>query len=620
MRKSKIISVFMVAVMVASAIPMPAFAASVGSSSTDISVGADTKQNAQTQYTEIAESDTQTQVYLSVDESDLIVSLPTTIILSGTPNEKGQYIGNYSVGVKGEMSGDKVVNIEPESTTIALHQKGKLDSEATISQEQTTFDTDDFKTKTTTTGTVTAERLSAGSWNSDFNFNITLNTTSNDAFNGYSILYRYDLSATKTDNVAAYYCVPNKNTEKITINKQNESQTNNYSVQTTSNTSTQSNNKIIEANGIKYTLSDDDTLVISGSGNMKENIQQDLCGYDALQKDVSEHFGKENIYEDVNGDITTPGKENTTYFLWSINDIEPLYATFTSNNGYSTKPVETEVKNYIDTIKDKYMFNLPKTLIVQNGVTNISNLAFYNCTSLSNVTISDSVTSIGLGAFAGCTNLININIPDNVTSIGISAFSECTNLKNIKLPTKLKKISGDMLGGCKSLTNIEIPNSVISIDSYAFNYCTSLTSITIPNSVTSIGENTFYYCTSLTNVTMSDSVTSIDEMAFADCTNLTSITLSNSLTSISYGLFDSCTSLTNVTIPNGVTSIGDLTFKGCTSLTSVAIPDSVTSIGHYIFDYTSSSLVIYCQTQAVADFLKETLSGSWNIVVDATKF
>ena len=125
MRKSKIISVFMVAVMVASAIPMPAFAASVGSSSTDISVGADTKQNAQTQYTEIAESDTQTQVYLSVDESDLIVSLPTTIILSGTPNEKGQYIGNYSVGVKGKMSGDKVVNIEPESTTIVLHQNGK---------------------------------------------------------------------------------------------------------------------------------------------------------------------------------------------------------------------------------------------------------------------------------------------------------------------------------------------------------------------------------------------------------------------------------------------------------------------------------------------------------------
>ena len=172
MRKSKIISVFMAAVMVASTIPMSAFAASVGSSSTDISVGADTKQNAQTQYTEIAESDTQTQVYLSVDESDLIVSLPTTIILSGTPNEKGQYIGNYSVGVKGEMSGDKVVNIEPESTTIALHQKGKLDSEATISQEQTTFDTDDFKTKTTTTGTVTAERLSAGSWNSSFNFSV----------------------------------------------------------------------------------------------------------------------------------------------------------------------------------------------------------------------------------------------------------------------------------------------------------------------------------------------------------------------------------------------------------------------------------------------------------------
>ena len=82
-------------------------------------------------------------------------------------------------------------------------------------------------------------------------------------------------------------------------------------------------------------------------------------------------------------------------------------------------------------------------------------------------------------AFNNCTSLASITIPNSVTSIGQSAFSYCT-----------------------SLTSVTIPNSVTSIASYAFYYCTSLASITIPNSVTSIGGNAFYYCTSLASLTV----------------------------------------------------------------------------------------------------------------------
>ena len=58
-------------------------------------------------------------------------------------------------------------------------------------------------------------------------------------------------------------------------------------------------------------------------------------------------------------------------------------------------------------------------------VTAIGDEAFYDCSSLTSVTIPDSVTSIGNGAFYGCSSLTSVTIPDSVTSIGNSAFYGC---------------------------------------------------------------------------------------------------------------------------------------------------------------------------------------------------
>lgn len=168
----KAISLGLVSAMAITAFPISTFAASVGSDSMNTLIGEDTAQNAKTQYSEIAIDDAQTEVYLTVEDKDLIASLPTTIIVSGAPTSDGKYIGNYSVGVSGDMSGDKLVTIEPENDNVALKQKGKNDKTATITQEQTEFDSDDFKNKAQTTGAVTADRLTAGSWNGSFNFNI----------------------------------------------------------------------------------------------------------------------------------------------------------------------------------------------------------------------------------------------------------------------------------------------------------------------------------------------------------------------------------------------------------------------------------------------------------------
>jgi hypothetical protein len=118
-----------------------------------------------------------------------------------------------------------------------------------------------------------------------------------------------------------------------------------------------------------------------------------------------------------------------------------------------------------------------KSVVIENGVTNIGDGAFCLCDQITSISIPNSVTSIGDSAFLFCMSLASITIPDSVTSIGDAAFFRCT-----------------------SLESITIPNSVTKLGEYAFYDCESLTSITIPKSVTSIGEGAFYGCTKLSDV------------------------------------------------------------------------------------------------------------------------
>ena len=212
------------------------------------------------------------------------------------------------------------------------------------------------------------------------------------------------------------------------------------------------------------------------------------------------------------------------------------------------------------------------------AVTSIDHYAFYQCTSLASVTISNSVTSIGVDAFIDCSRLTSINVEqDNAVY-----SSEDGVLFNKKKTTLVLYPMG------RSDALYVIPNSVTGIDEGAFRKSTSLTSVTIPNGVTSIGNAAFCVCTSLVNINIPNSVTSIGNYAFYSCTSLTDVDIPNSVTSIGYSAFEGCTSLVSIDIPNSVTRIGNYVFSRCLSMTSVDIPDSVTSIGWNAFSGCTS--------------------------------
>lgn len=81
--------------------------------------------------------------------------------------------------------------------------------------------------------------------------------------------------------------------------------------------------------------------------------------------------------------------------------------------------------------KNLYINNELVTEVVLTTATKISSYAFYNCGSITSITIPDKVTSIGNSVFCGCSSLTDITIPNSVTSIGYYAFASCSKLKTI---------------------------------------------------------------------------------------------------------------------------------------------------------------------------------------------
>ena len=111
------------------------------------------------------------------------------------------------------------------------------------------------------------------------------------------------------------------------------------------------------------------------------------------------------------------------------------------------------------------------------------------------------VTSIGKNAFFDCKSLTSITLPNSIKSIEFGAFMSCESLSKITLPDSVKSIESSAFYRCESLTEIAIPNSVKNIESSAFYRCESLTEITLPNSVKSLGYDAFSNCISLEAIT-----------------------------------------------------------------------------------------------------------------------
>lgn len=155
-------------------------------------------------------------------------------------------------------------------------------------------------------------------------------------------------------------------------------------------------------------------------------------------------------------------------------------------------------------------------------VTEIEMWAFYNCKTLTEVTLPHTVDEIGYQAFFNCSNLTKVTIPEGVTKIGQAAFYGCSQLTSITIPSTIKNMD-EAFSGNTALSHVTLTEGISKISSMAFKGCTGLTEIKVPMSVDQICPNAFNGCTGLTSVTLEKGIRTININAFKNCKNLSDV-------------------------------------------------------------------------------------------------
>ena len=133
--------------------------------------------------------------------------------------------------------------------------------------------------------------------------------------------------------------------------------------------------------------------------------------------------------------------------------------------------------------------------IGENTVVAIATNAFYQESTVNEISLPDTIISIGKSAFVGCVALEVINVPASVETIDELAFFGCESLKTISLSaSNVTTIADRTFYGCVALESIELPAGLVAIGTMAFGECESLTTVEIPATVTTFGDLVFYKC------------------------------------------------------------------------------------------------------------------------------
>lgn len=297
-----------------------------------------------------------------------------------------------------------------------------------------------------------------------------------------------------------------------------------------------------------------------------------------------------------------------------------------------TAQVTWELLNSMDNYKSLTDVTIPVSVNYQEqdfSVKAVGLKAFAYCTTgITSVSIPEGVTCISDSAFYGCEKLNGVVIPNSVESIGVDAFCYCYAITEASLGSSLKSIAREAFNGCRSITTITIPDNVERISDNAFSGCKALTTVNIGSGLTSLGGYVFNLCSSLAEINVSaenpaycsedgvlldkgktavlrypttkageyvvpGSVTKIEKVAFAECQALTAVTLPNGLITIDDAAFNTCTALKELVIPNSVTTVGGSAFSACSGITTLTIGSGLTSIGSTAFLYCTALKTVY---------------------------
>jgi len=156
----------------------------------------------------------------------------------------------------------------------------------------------------------------------------------------------------------------------------------------------------------------------------------------------------------------------------------------------------------------------------------IDNGAFYNCVTMTSLTIQEGVQAIQPYAFRGCVRLESVTIPDSVFYVGNRAFEYCSSLTTLTIvdvenveeekdeeQKDLKLIEESAFKHCAKLTSVVMPASTLIVSRRTFDGCTSLAEVTLPAGLEALAEGCFGGCTALKTIRFGGTVEQWEKIA-----------------------------------------------------------------------------------------------------------
>ena len=250
---------------------------------------------------------------------------------------------------------------------------------------------------------------------------------------------------------------------------------NEFSDESDENDSVEVEDRELEESDIDEDTSNTDEEISEIDLQEGENSQQDLDIESGNNEDELFSDGENDAVFVKSGDVSDDikwelddsdddGLEDT--LIISGNGDMPDYTSYEEAPWYAYRKTISHliIKDGITSIGSySFLFKNLENIEWGDNITRIGNHTLDDCKKMTELNLPSNLVSIGSCTFGGWTALTSVEIPNNVKTMGNEAFQECENLVSVKFSNKIEEIGNAVFLNCKKVKTVFLPTSIKKI-------------------------------------------------------------------------------------------------------------------------------------------------------------